>query len=64
MQKNREAWHAGGPFNVEDGSPKYPASNEDTTVFDSLKNLLDTNKKSNSIKCWNTNGIRLCSRSS
>lgn len=44
-EENREAWHAGGPFNVEDGSPKYPASNEDTTVFDSLKNLLDTNKK-------------------
>ena len=36
-EENREAWHAGGPFNVEDGSPKYPASNEDTTVFDSLK---------------------------
>lgn len=44
-EENREAWHAGGPFNVEDGSPKYPASNEDTTVFDSLKNLLDTNKR-------------------
>lgn len=45
-EQNREAWHAGGPFNVEDGSPKY-VSNEkpDTTVFDSLKNLLDTNKK-------------------
>lgn len=42
---NREAWHAGGPFNVADGSPKY-ISNEkqDTTVFDSLKKLLDENK--------------------
>ena len=43
---NREAWHAGGPFNVEDGSPKY-VSNEkpDTTVFDSLKELLNTNER-------------------
>lgn len=38
-EENREAWHAGGPFNVEDGSPKF-AMNEapDTTVFESLKN--------------------------
>ena len=45
-ETNREAWHAGGPFNVEDGSPKY-VSNEkpDTTVFDSLKELLNTNQK-------------------
>ena len=21
-EKDRESWHAGGPFNVEDGSPK------------------------------------------
>ena len=44
-EQNREAWHAGGPFNVEDGSPKFKYSDEDTTVFDSLKNLLDTNPK-------------------
>lgn len=44
-EENREAWHAGGPFNVEDGSPKYPVLDRDTTVFDSLKNLLDTNEK-------------------
>lgn len=45
-EDNREAWHAGGPFNAQDGSPKF-ISNEkpDTTVFDSLKNLLDTNKQ-------------------
>ncbi len=45
-EENREAWHAGGPFNAQDGSPKF-VSNEkpDTTVFDSLKNLLDTNKQ-------------------
>ena len=42
-EANRESWHAGGPFNVEDGSPKFNFSDGDTTVFDSLKNLLDTN---------------------
>ena len=45
-EANREAWHAGGPFNVEDGSPKFTGGNpDDTTVFDSLKELLDTNEK-------------------
>ncbi len=44
-EANREAWHAGGPFNVEDGSPKSELLGSDTTVFDSLKNLLDTNPK-------------------
>lgn len=43
-EENREAWHAGGPFNIEDGSRNF-AVEEDTTVFDSLKNLLDTNEK-------------------
>lgn len=43
-EENREAWHAGGPFNIEDGSPKF-IEEKDTTVFDSLKNLLDTNEK-------------------
>ncbi len=43
-EENREAWHAGGPFNVEDGSPKFVSEN-DTTVFDSLKELLDNNNK-------------------
>ena len=45
-EENREAWHSGGPFNVKDGSPKYGANiKHNTTVFDSLKNLLDTNEK-------------------
>ena len=44
-EENREAWHAGGPFNVEDGSPKFKFNGGDTSVFDSLKNLLDTNPK-------------------
>lgn len=45
-EENREAWHAGGPFNVEDGSPKFAMEGTpDTTVFESLKNLLDSNEK-------------------
>ncbi len=43
-EENREQWHAGGPFNVEDGSPKITIKN-DTTVFDSLKELLDSNEQ-------------------
>ncbi len=43
-EENREAWHAGGPFNIEDGS-RNSNMEEDTTVFDNLKNLLDTNEK-------------------
>lgn len=43
-EENREEWHAGGPFNIEDGSPKF-IEEKDRTVFDSLKNLLDTNEK-------------------
>ena len=43
-EENREQWHAGGPFNVEDGSPKLTIKN-DTTVFESLKELLDSNEQ-------------------
>lgn len=43
-EENREQWHAGGPFNVEDGSPKIIIKN-DTTVFESLKELLDSNEQ-------------------
>lgn len=44
-EKNREAWHAGGPFYVEDGRPRFTGGKNDTTVFDSLKTLLDNNEK-------------------
>lgn len=44
-EENREAWHAGGPFNVEDGSPKFEMEEIDNPVFDSIKELLDTNSK-------------------
>lgn len=42
-EENREAWHAGGPFNISDGSLKFPIKNDDT-VFNSLKEILDNNK--------------------
>lgn len=44
-EKNREAWHAGGPFHVEDGSPRFTSGSNDTTVFDSIKTLLGNNEK-------------------
>ncbi|MDO5293466.1 MAG: 1-deoxy-D-xylulose-5-phosphate synthase [bacterium] len=44
-EANRESWHAGGPFNVEDGSPKFGDWTPDTTVFDSLVELIDNNEK-------------------
>ena len=44
-EANREMWHAGGPFNVEDCSPKGGGWNSDPTVFESLKELLDNNDK-------------------
>ncbi len=43
-EKNREAWHAGGPFNVADGSPLYP-SKVNTTVHDSMIDLLNRDDK-------------------
>ncbi len=44
-EKDRESWHAGGPFNLEDGSPKFKMQEVDDPVFDSIKELLDTNPK-------------------
>lgn len=44
-EENREAWHAGGPFNIEDGSPKFEMQDNENVVFDSIKELLDTNSK-------------------
>lgn len=44
-EADRENWHAGGPFHVEDGSPKYDGWENDTTVFDSLVELIDNNEK-------------------
>lgn len=44
-EENKEAWHAGGPFNVEDGTPKFPMQPSKDPVFESIKNLLDTNPK-------------------
>ena len=44
-EKDRESWHAGGPFHVEDGSPLYPNEGGESVVFNCLKELLDTNEK-------------------
>lgn len=41
---NKEAWHAGGPFNVADGTYKF-VDEDDQTLFNSLTNLLNANKK-------------------
>lgn len=43
-QENKEAFHAGGPFNLSDGSLKQPLAKNDF-IFNSLKQLLDTNSK-------------------
>ena len=43
-EQNREMWHYGGPFNIEDGSPK-SIYTDDMTVANSIKNLLDNNSK-------------------
>lgn len=44
-EKDRERWHAGGPFRVEDGSPLYPYQGGENIVFRCLKELLDTDEK-------------------
>lgn len=44
-EENKENWHAGGPFNLDDGLPKFPNKNNNTTVHDSLVELLESNKK-------------------
>ena len=43
-EKDRERWHAGGPFHIEDGSPVYPYQRGENVVFNCLKELLDTNE--------------------
>ena len=42
-EQDREAWHAGGPFTIKDGSR--PSNIGDSTIFDSLVELLDSNEK-------------------
>lgn len=43
-EENREAWHAGGPFNVEDGFRPIE-DEEDNTLHQSLVDLINTNDK-------------------
>lgn len=56
-EKNREAWHAGGPFHVEDGSPRFTCGSNDTTVFDSIKTLLDNNEKAIALNAGTPMGL-------
>jgi len=43
-EEKREQWHAGGPFNIEDGSPKIEGRQTDTVVRDSIMNLIEKRK--------------------
>ena len=40
-EKNREQWHAGGPFNIADGSPKGAGWQINETVRDSITALIE-----------------------
>ena len=40
-EKDREEWHSGSPFRIEDGVPKNGYPVYDTTVYDSLVELLE-----------------------
>lgn len=44
-EADKEPWHAGGPFHIEDGSRDMSNIAPDTTVYDSITELLDTNPK-------------------
>lgn len=44
-EEDREAWHAGGPFHIEDGTPKFTMPQQEDVVFESLKELIDQNEK-------------------
>lgn len=43
-EKNREQWHAGGPFNIADGSPKGPGWPMNKVVRDTLMQLIEERK--------------------
>lgn len=43
-EKNREQWHWGMPFNIADGSPKQSMGEGDTTVRDSIMQLIEERK--------------------
>ena len=45
-ERDREEWHSGAPFYPEDGTPKNGYPVYDTTVYDSLTELLNRDPKS------------------
>jgi len=44
-EAERERWHSGGPFNIEDGSPKILLTKRKNVVTDSIMDLMDNNPK-------------------
>lgn len=40
-EENKEYWHAGGPFHIEDGSPKGPGWPVNETVRESVLDLIE-----------------------
>ena len=40
-EENKEYWHAGGPFHIEDGSPKGPGRPVNETVRESVLDLIE-----------------------
>ena len=45
-EQNKELWHGGGPFNVEDGSPKNPAPAGENLIHTLLEELLEKDPRS------------------
>lgn len=43
-EQDKESWHSGAPFRIEDGVPKNGYPTYDTTVYDSLIDLLNRDK--------------------
>ena len=56
-EQNREQWHGGGPFHVEDGSPLYPHRGGENIVYKCLTELLDTNEKAVVLNAATPGGI-------
>ncbi len=45
-EQNKELWHGGGPFNVEDGSPRNPAPAGENLIHTLLEELLEKDPRS------------------
>ena len=56
-EKNREQWHGGGPFHVEDGSPLYPGGGGENVVYTCLTELMDSNPRAVVLNAATPGGI-------